>query len=142
MRSFVVVILYPFLCNTSYFLQIFKNIGIQDLISVGLVETFDVGILCGLARLNVSKAYLVYQTPDFSDIRYKLRTIIHADFLRLSIAVHQMVQYPDYPRTFQAVICLNVQNFPVVIMEAGIRLSIIPDLWIGCSNKRRNVEPI
>ena len=33
-------------------------------------------------------------------------------------------------------------NFPVVIMEAGIRLSIIPDLWIGCSNKRRNVEPI
>lgn len=53
MRSFIVVILYPLLCNSSYFPQIFKKIRIQDLISVGLVETFDVGILCGLARLNV-----------------------------------------------------------------------------------------
>lgn len=53
MRSFIVVIPYPFLSNSSYFIQIFKNIRIKDLISVGLVETFDVGILCGLARLNV-----------------------------------------------------------------------------------------
>mgnify|MGYP007028417313 CR=1 FL=1 len=80
------------------------------MISVGLVETFDVGILCGLARLNVSKADLVYPAPDFSDICYKLRSITHADLLMLSVAVHQMVQYPDYPRTFQAVISLNVKD--------------------------------
>lgn len=114
MRSLVAVILYPFLRNTSYFLQIFKNIGIQDLIPVGFVEAFNVGILCRFPRLDISKVDLIYPAPDFSDICYKLRSIIHADFLRLSIAVHQMVQYPDYPRTFQAVICLDMQNFPVI----------------------------
>ena len=53
MWSFVIVIFYKFIGNSSYFIQIFKNIRIKDLISVGLVETFDVGFLCGLARLNV-----------------------------------------------------------------------------------------
>src|SRR5690606_41349330 len=50
-------------------------------------------------------------------ICYKLRSIIHAYFLRLAVAVHQMVQYPDHPRTFQTVICLNVKDFPVVIIN-------------------------
>lgn len=115
MRSFILVIPYKFRCHAPS--SQLSNICIQDLISVGLVEAFDIGILCRFPRRDISKIDLVYPAPDFSDICYKLRSIIHADFLRLSIAVHQMVQYPGYPRTFQAVICLNVQNFPVIIIN-------------------------
>lgn len=114
--AFVIVISYPFLGNTSYFIQTFKNICIQDLIPVGFVEAFNVGILCRFPRLDISKVDLIYPAPNFSNICYKLRSIIHAYFLGLAVAVHQMVQYPDYPRTFQTVICLNVKNFPVVII--------------------------
>ena len=115
--AFVIVISYPFLGNTSYFIQTFKNICIQDLIPVGFVEAFNVGILCRFPRLDISKVDLIYPAPNFSNICYKFRSILYADFLRLAVAVHQMVQYPDYPRTFQTVICLNVKDFPVVIIN-------------------------
>lgn len=52
MGPLLVVFGQPGLGNLAYLLDRFEHVGIENLISVGLVEAFDEGILVRLPRLD------------------------------------------------------------------------------------------
>lgn len=53
--------------------------GIQNIFAEGSVEPFDVRILRGLARLDVSQTDAVSLCPDFQPIRDQFGAIVHPD---------------------------------------------------------------
>jgi hypothetical protein len=53
MRAVVVVSMEPISRHLAHFLQGLEDPAVQYLGSVGLVESLDIGVLRGLARLNV-----------------------------------------------------------------------------------------
>ena len=52
MWALSVVLIHPFFRDEPHFRQGFKDIHIEHLIAIGAVESFDIGILRGLSRLD------------------------------------------------------------------------------------------
>lgn len=55
MGSLLVVILDPIGTDAPDLVQILEEVGIEHFLTVGTAESFDVGILVGLTRLNISR---------------------------------------------------------------------------------------
>lgn len=55
MRSMVVVAVQPVGRHVTHLLQVVEDVAIEHLGTVGLVESFDIGVLRGLARLDMVK---------------------------------------------------------------------------------------
>jgi hypothetical protein len=69
-----------------------KEVGVEDLLPIGPVEAFDVGIPVRLARLNVVDADTTRGTPLDKDVRHKLRPVVDADRVWTAMERHQFSQ--------------------------------------------------
>ena len=55
MGAFFVIDRDPFVGNLTDLIQVFKQIGFQDLMPIGSVEPLDEGVLAGFAGLDVAQ---------------------------------------------------------------------------------------
>lgn len=117
MRAVVVVVPDPLVCDLPHLIQRIKCIGIQYGLPIGPVKTLDQGILSGFTGLNVLECDAVDLAPLLSQLGDKFWSIIHSDARWFSVFVDQMVEHPDDPAAFEAIIRLDVENFPVEIID-------------------------
>lgn len=54
MGAVVVVAVQPISCHVAHFLQRLEHVAVQHLGAVGLVESFDIGVLSRFARLDAA----------------------------------------------------------------------------------------
>jgi hypothetical protein len=76
MGAFLVIDRDPFVGDFSNLIQVFKQIGIQDLLPIGSVEPFDKGVLAGFTGLDVSQLNAFVLAPLKQRCIAQLRTII------------------------------------------------------------------
>ncbi len=91
--------------------------GIQNIFPEGSVEPFDVRILRGLARLDVSQTDAVSLCPDFQPIRDQFGAIVHPDLFGKAPPQQQHFQDPDHTLGRQGGIHLDPQGFPVEVTQ-------------------------
>ena len=73
-----------------------KQVQIKQLISIGSIEAFDVGVLCWFSRLDEVEHYVVFIGPISQRQRDKLRTIIDSQFFRVTAEQRHPLQDPDH----------------------------------------------
>ena len=86
MWSFMVIIVLPLFGFFSYLIQSFKDVRIQQLRSNASIESFNIGVLCGLARLDKGQCYMMVFAPVVELSGDKFGSVIHPDHLRQSAA--------------------------------------------------------
>src|SRR6266498_520087 len=97
MRTNSVVVFEPTFCDGTNLLQVIKQIGIQNVFSVGAVETLNVGILCWFAGLDMKQFDLFLFCPAFQSLRDQLWTIIHTNASGLATPNEQLFQNSHDP---------------------------------------------
>ena len=98
MWPLLVVLHDPAAGDLSDLLQAAKQIQIQDLIPVGPVKAFDVGVLVRLARLYVLDQHAVIATPVRQCLTDKFRTIVDTQDIGCTPLRFELVQHPDDAR--------------------------------------------
>jgi hypothetical protein len=78
----------PVLADGTDLFDRLKEVGVEDLLPIGPIDAFDVGILVRLARLNVVDADTTRGTPLDKDVRHKLRTVVDADHVWTAMERH------------------------------------------------------
>lgn len=85
----------PVFRDLPYFIQCPEQIKIQYFGPVFQVKTFDKGILSRFTRFNKFQYYSMLFRSVCHYQWYKLRTIIHPHFHRVSACCNYSAQYPD-----------------------------------------------
>ena len=83
MWALLVVLIHPCFRDGPHFRQGIKDIHIEHLIAIGAVESFDIGILSRLARLDKFQVDRVVLGPVRQDRRDKLWPIVHVQYARI-----------------------------------------------------------
>lgn len=81
MRAFVVVASQPGVDDLADLVQVFQQVCVQDFGPIGPVEALDVGVLVGLAGLNVTQLDAVIETPVDHRLGGILRSLVAANGL-------------------------------------------------------------
>ena len=116
MRPFFVVFSYPVFRSFPDLIQRSKHIHIQNLISIGTIESFYIGVLCWFTWLDKFQLNPMFLSLFRQNRRGKLRTIIHSQFVRITSPCHQPFQYPYDSWSRQVQIYLNGQRLPIKII--------------------------
>ena len=117
MRSLYVVLVHPFFRDGPHFRQGIKDIHIEHLIAIGAVESFDIGILSRLARLDKFQVDRVVLGLVSQDRRDKLWPIVHAQFARIPAPGDDPVQHTLDPLRRQADVDLYGQGFTTKVIN-------------------------
>lgn len=96
MRPLFVVTLEPFRTDLSDLVQRFKHVGVQYFCSIRAIESFDEGILIGLARLDVPQFNSALRTPGHELFGDQLRAIVEANRLGPAPPAHHLRQHADH----------------------------------------------
>lgn len=99
MWSACVVIDPPFFDGPSGVGQIGKPVLVQAFIAELSIESFDEGVLDGLARFDEVKPDAVTVRPFIQRLADQLRAIIDNDSARQLPCLRQALQDPDHPRS-------------------------------------------
>lgn len=117
MRALAVIFSQPALCNFPCFIQRSEQIKIQYFCPVSTVETFDKGILCGLAGPDKLQHHAMFFCPLCQRQRDQLRTVIHPHFQRISAVCHDPVQHSHDPLRRDIQVNFDRQCFAVKIIH-------------------------
>jgi hypothetical protein len=98
-----------------------KDIGIEDLGPVRLVEALDEGIQRRLARLDLAEANAAGVTPSGEFERGQLPTVVEPQVLRWAMERDQLLQHGDDPKA-RHVVPISIAR-PSRLL-ASIRLSV------------------
>src|SRR5690606_23994106 len=77
---------------------------------------FNEGVLSWFSGLYVCEGYIIYFTPCLNQFGYELRSVIHANRFRFSVAFNQSSEYPSHTTALDGIVDLYVENFAVVIV--------------------------
>lgn len=88
MGTVVVVAVQPIGCHVAHFLQRIEHVAVQHIGAVGLVESFDIGVLSRFARLDVlqSNAFRLCLLDQY--IGNELRPVVQANQQRRTAYLH------------------------------------------------------
>src|SRR6266850_1616795 len=117
MWAMVVVIFHPLFSQYSYLLDVFEQIGIQNISSKASIESFDVCILCGLAWLNELQADPSFFGPQAERSGNKLRPIVNPNALGLPSPFRDLIQNSNDALRWQGSIDFNSQCFSIEIIH-------------------------
>lgn len=78
MGSVVVVAVQPIGRHVAHFLQVVEHVAVEHLGAVGFVESFDIGVLRGLARLDVLQGDALVLSPLGQGVGDELGAVVNA----------------------------------------------------------------
>src|ERR1019366_1004983 len=79
-----------------------ENLFVEAFLTQASVETFDEGVLDGLARLDELDPHTAFVSPSIKRTTGKLRTVVSLNHRRQSAADHaQALQHSGYPLSCQ-----------------------------------------
>jgi hypothetical protein len=78
MGPFFVVHLKPFGAELAHLVEILEHVGVEHFVAEAAVVALDVGVLIGLARLNVTRIDAVVFSPVEQLLGDELRPVVHA----------------------------------------------------------------
>ena len=92
MRSVVIIILHPLLCQDLHLGNVLKKVGVQDILPESPVKAFDIAVLHSSAWLDILNLNAVSPTllPEFP--ADKLRAVISPDPLGFAFFTDDPVQ--------------------------------------------------
>jgi hypothetical protein len=71
-----------------------EEMRVEDLGPIAAIEAFDIGVLIGLARLDVMNRGAMRSTPIDEGLRRKFGTVVDADRRGTPVDGHQLVEGP------------------------------------------------
>jgi hypothetical protein len=132
MGSVVVVAVQPVGRHVTHFLQAVEHVAVEHLGAVGLVESFDIGVLRGLAGLDVLQGDSLALSPLGQGVGDELRAVVQANRQRRAAHLHQLVERPNDARSRQAGVDLNAQALAVEFVDdnaSAMKSQLQP--WLG-----------
>lgn len=117
MGPVVVISVQPVLGHLPYLVQSLEDIAVQHLGSVGLVESFNIGVLRRLSGLDVVEGNALELSPFSKGVGYELGAVVQANGQRCTAHIDQLLQGADEPRRWQAGVNLNAQDLPVILVD-------------------------
>lgn len=117
MGTVFVVIAQPPIRDGAHLLQRREQVGIKDLSAVRTVESFNKGILIGLARLNVSNVDSSVAGPVGKRLAAHLGAVVTPDGIWSSVAVNQPLQDSDQSGRRNGCAHLDGQAFAVGFID-------------------------
>lgn len=79
MRSSFVVGREPSSGDLAHLIEIFEHVCVEHFAAIGTIEAFDVGVLVGLAGLDVAQLHGVRLAPVDEGLGDQFRTVVAAD---------------------------------------------------------------
>ena len=92
MQSLLVVLDHPPPDRFAYVLEGGKQVLIEDFLTEGAVEAFDVGVLVRLARLDVLDGHGVGLGPLHERFAQELRAVVRAQHLRQAVVPFELLK--------------------------------------------------
>ncbi len=101
---------HPFVDDFADFAKGCEHVRIKDLAPEGPVEAFNIGVLRGLAGLNVMESHAVGLGPGDYFRGVEFRSVVDADLIRQGPALPGLVEHPDGPLRGQRTVDFDGQN--------------------------------
>jgi len=117
MGALLVVVEHPPVRRLAYIVEAGKQVLVQDFLAKGPVEAFDVGILVGLARLDVPDRHAVELGPLHQSFAEELRAIVGAQHLRQAVVALELLEDTDQARGRYRGVDLDVQRLAVEVVD-------------------------
>lgn len=121
MGSFIIVDAEPLCSQNPGLLNSAEVMQIQPLVSGCAIESFDIGVLSRLARLEVEQGDLLLLSPITKYLRDLFRTVVTPYGCWLSSPLDDLGQAADDTSPRQRQIDFNAQAFTVVVVQHVIR---------------------
>ena len=102
MGSMVIVIFQPFLGDFPELIKIFKDVGVQYILTESAIESLDIGILHGATGLNILNQNVSLSAPIHKDRTSEFRTVIYPNFHRNPVFPNSPFKHSDDPMTWEA----------------------------------------
>ena len=113
----VVVAVQPVGRHVTHFLRGLEDVAVEHLGAVGLVESFDIGVLRRLSRLDVIEGDFFGFRPFGQGVSDEFRAVVQANRQRRTAYIHQLVQRPYDARSRQAGVNFDAQTFAVELVD-------------------------
>ena len=94
-----------------------KEMGVEHLRAITPVEPLDVGILVGLARLDVVDRHPVVGAPVDERLREKFRPVVRPQGRRAAVDGHEFVEHPDDALTGHRQAHRDLQALPIPFVD-------------------------
>lgn len=120
--------------HIPHFARAAAEIQIQHLISVRPVEPLDVRVLHGSSWLDKLQLDIVVFSSAGESHRHELRSIIHANSLRIASLARDTIQDAYHPRRGQVEIDFNGEGFSIEVVD-HVELSEPPTAHQGITHK-------
>ena len=98
MGTLLVVLEHPPVRRLAYVVEAGEQVLVQDLLAEGPVEAFDVGVLVGLAGLDVADRHAVELGPLHEGLAQELRAVVGAQDLRQAVVTLELFKNADQTR--------------------------------------------
>ena len=98
MGPFFVVFPHPRRGDISHFIEGLKEVSVEHFAAIRPIESFDIGVLVWLPRLDVADVDLMLITPIDEGLAQEFRTVVAADCIRSSSPFSDLVQCSSHPR--------------------------------------------
>lgn len=116
MRTAVVVGLDPIGCQFSHLVQTFKDIHIEDRLTICPVKAFDIAVLHRASGLDEFEIHTIVFSPVGDGDGSELRPVVESDPLRQSSRFGNTVEHSYYPAAADVEVNLDGQYLaPVVV---------------------------
>ena len=113
MGSMVIVIFQPFLGDLPELIKIFKDVGVQCILTESAIESLDIGILHGASGLNILNQNVSLSAPIHKDRASEFRAVIYPNFNRNHLFPNGTFEYSDNSMTWGVEIRSNHQALPL-----------------------------
>ena len=117
MGSMVIVIFQPFLGDFPELIKIFKDVGVQYILTESAIESLDIGILHGSSGLNILNENVALSAPIHKDRTSEFRTVVYSNFHRNPVFPNSPFEHSDDPMTWEAEICFDHQGLTVIVIN-------------------------
>ena len=117
MRAAVVVEIDPPGRQFSHFVQTFKDVHIEDRLSICAVKSFDIAVLHRASGLDEIKFDSVLLCPVGDGYRCKFRAVVKSDPLRKATRFGDPVEHSDHSPAAEIEVDLDRQHLSSVVVD-------------------------
>jgi hypothetical protein len=117
MGALLVVVEQPPVRCFAHIVEAGKQVLVQDLLAEGPVEAFDVGVLVGLAGLDVPDGHTVELGPLHEGLAQKLRAVVGAQDLRQAVVALELLEDANQARGRDRRVDFDMQRLAVEVVN-------------------------
>ena len=117
MGTLLVVLEHPPVRGLAHVVEAGEQVLVQDLLAEGPVEAFEVGVLVGLAGLDVADGHAVELGPLHEGLAQELRAVVGTQDLRQAVVALELLEDADQARGRDRGVDLDVQRLAVEVVD-------------------------